>query len=47
MADIYLDTFEWAGGNTTLDAIACHLPIVTCCGEFMRGCHSIGVKLRD
>ncbi|MHC5769415.1 MAG: hypothetical protein ACYTXI_28135 [Nostoc sp.] len=30
LADIYLDTFDWAGGNTTLDAIACHLPIVTC-----------------
>ncbi|WP_448274287.1 O-linked N-acetylglucosamine transferase family protein [Nostoc sp. DSM 114160] len=42
MADIYLDTFDWAGGNTTLDAIACHLPIVTCPGEFMRGRHSYG-----
>ncbi|MEH2065456.1 MAG: hypothetical protein V7K50_24885 [Nostoc sp.] len=42
LADIYLDTFNWAGGNTTLDAIACHLPIVTCPGEFMRGRHSYG-----
>ncbi|MEH1911368.1 O-linked N-acetylglucosamine transferase, SPINDLY family protein [Nostoc sp.] len=42
LADIYLDTFEWAGGNTTLDAIACHLPIVTCPGEFMRSRHSYG-----
>lgn len=42
LADIYLDTFDWAGGNTTLDAIACHLPIVTCPGEFMRGRHSYG-----
>ncbi|MEH2159498.1 MAG: glycosyl transferase family 1 [Nostoc sp.] len=42
LADIYLDTFDWAGGNTTLDAIACHLPIITCPGEFMRGRHSYG-----
>ncbi|OUL28866.1 hypothetical protein [Nostoc sp. 106C] len=42
LADIYLDTLDWAGGNTTLDAIATHLPIVTCPGEFMRGRHSYG-----
>lgn len=42
LADIYLDTLDWAGGNTTLDAIATHLPIVTCAGEFMRGRHSYG-----
>ncbi|MDZ8052822.1 MAG: glycosyl transferase family 1 [Aulosira sp. ZfuVER01] len=42
LADIYLDTLDWAGGNTTLDAIACHLPIVTCQGELMRGRHSYG-----
>lgn len=42
LTDIYLDTFDWAGGNTTLDAIACHLPIITCPGEFMRGRHSYG-----
>ncbi|BAY25383.1 group 1 glycosyl transferase [Calothrix sp. NIES-2100] len=42
LADIYLDTLDWAGGNTTLDAIACNLPIVTCPGEFMRGRHSYG-----
>ncbi|BAY13709.1 O-linked N-acetylglucosamine transferase, SPINDLY family protein [Calothrix sp. NIES-2098] len=42
LTDIYLDTLDWAGGNTTLDAIACHLPIVTCPGELMRGRHSYG-----
>lgn len=42
LADIYLDTLDWAGGNTTLDAIASHLPIVTSAGEFMRGRHSYG-----
>lgn len=40
LSDIYLDTISWSGGNTTLEAIACHLPIVTCRGEFMRGLHS-------
>jgi predicted O-linked N-acetylglucosamine transferase (SPINDLY family) len=40
LSDVYLDTFSWSGGNTTLEAIACHLPIVTCPGEFMRGRHS-------
>jgi predicted O-linked N-acetylglucosamine transferase (SPINDLY family) len=40
IADIYLDTVGWNGGFTTLNAIACNLPIVTCPGEFMRGRHS-------
>ncbi|MFB2922295.1 tetratricopeptide repeat protein [Aerosakkonema funiforme] len=43
VSDVYLDTFSWSGGNTTLQAIACHLPIVTCPGEFMRGRHSYGI----
>lgn len=40
LSDVYLDTFSWSGGNTTLEAMACNLPIVTCPGEFMRGRHS-------
>jgi len=40
LSDIYLDTLTWSGGNTSLEAIACHLPIVTCPGEFMRGRHT-------
>lgn len=36
-SDIFLDTFSWSGGLTSLDAIACDLPIVTCPGELMRG----------
>jgi protein O-GlcNAc transferase len=43
VSDIYLDTLSWSGGNTTLEAIACNLPIVTCPGEFMRGRHSYGI----
>jgi protein O-GlcNAc transferase len=42
ISDIFLDTFGWNGGNTTLQAIACNLPVVTCPGEFMRGRHSYG-----
>lgn len=40
LSDVYLDTITWSGGNTSLEAIACNLPIVTCTGEFMRGRHS-------
>lgn len=40
LSDVYLDTFTWSGGNTTLEAIACNLPVVTSPGEFMRGRHS-------
>ena len=40
LSDVYLDTFTWSGGNTTLEAIACNLPVVTCPGKFMRGRHS-------
>jgi CRISPR-associated protein Csy1 len=34
--DAMLDTLRWSGGNTTLDAIACGLPVVTLPGRFMR-----------
>lgn len=40
LSDVFLDTFTWSGGNTTLEAIACNLPVVTCPGEFMRGLHA-------
>lgn len=43
VSDIFLDTFCWSGGNTTLEAIASGLPVVTCPGEFMRGRHSYGI----
>ena len=35
--DAMLDTLHWSGGNTSLDALACGLPIVTLPGAFMRG----------
>jgi predicted O-linked N-acetylglucosamine transferase (SPINDLY family) len=40
LSDIYLDNLSWSGGNTTLEAIACHLPVVTRPSELMRGRHS-------
>jgi predicted O-linked N-acetylglucosamine transferase (SPINDLY family) len=40
LSDVYLDTLDWSGGNTSLEAIACHLPIVTRPGELMRCRHS-------
>ena len=43
VSDIFLDTLTWSGCNTTLEAIACGLPIVTCPGEFMRSRHAYGI----
>jgi predicted O-linked N-acetylglucosamine transferase (SPINDLY family) len=35
--DVMLDTLHWSGGNTSLDALACGLPVVTLPGALMRG----------
>jgi len=32
-----VDGLHWSGGNTSLDALHCGLPVVTCPGPFMRG----------
>ena len=37
VCDLMLDTLHWSGGNTSLDALACGLPVVTWPGVFMRG----------
>ena len=37
LCDVMLDTLHWSGGNTSLDALASGLPVVTLPGEFMRG----------
>ena len=37
VCDAILDTLRWSGGNTSLDALAAGLPIVTLPGRFMRG----------
>lgn len=37
VSDVFLDTFEFSGGNTSLEAIAFGLPVVTCPKSLMRG----------
>ncbi|MGA1410182.1 MAG: tetratricopeptide repeat protein [Prochlorotrichaceae cyanobacterium] len=46
VADIYLDTIAWNGGNSTLEAIACGLPVVTYPGSQMRSRHSAAILQR-
>ena len=43
LCDAMLDTLHWSGGNTSLDALACGLPLVTLPGRFMRGRQSAGM----
>lgn len=37
---VILDTFEWSGGNTSLESFAMGKPVVTLPGPFMRGRHT-------
>jgi CRISPR-associated protein Csy1 len=41
--DLALDTFDFSGGNTTLDSLSVGLPVVTLPGEFMRGRQSMAM----
>ena len=41
--DMMLDSVGWSGGNTTLEAIAQDLPVITCQGALMRGRVSAGI----
>lgn len=43
LCDVMLDTLHWSGGNTSLDALAMGLPIVTLPGAFMRGRQTMGM----
>ncbi len=43
VCDAMVDTLHWSGGNTSLDALACGLPVVTLPGTFMRGRQSAGM----
>lgn len=43
LSDVFLDTIGFSGGFTSLDAIACGLPIVTLPTELMRGRQSYGM----
>ena len=42
-SDIVLDSCNWSGGNTSLDAISLNKPIVTLPTHFMRGRHTYGI----
>jgi predicted O-linked N-acetylglucosamine transferase (SPINDLY family) len=43
VSDIFLDSVAWSGGNTTLEAIGCDLPVVTYPTEYMRGRHTYAI----
>ena len=45
-ADVYLDSLGWSGGNTTLEALSAHLPMVTWAGPYMRSRHTSGILTR-
>jgi predicted O-linked N-acetylglucosamine transferase (SPINDLY family) len=40
VADVFLDSIGWSGCNSTMEALACDLPIVTMPGKLMRGRHT-------
>jgi predicted O-linked N-acetylglucosamine transferase (SPINDLY family)/MoaA/NifB/PqqE/SkfB family radical SAM enzyme len=44
--DLYLDSIGWSGGNTTLEAVACDLPVVTWPTELMRARHTLAILTR-
>jgi CRISPR-associated protein Csy1 len=41
--DVMLDTLRWSGGQTSVDALDCGLPVVTLPGAMMRGRQSAGM----
>ena len=43
ICDVMLDTVHWSGGNTSLDALASGLPVVTLPGALMRGRQSMAM----
>jgi len=42
-ADVFLDSIGWSGCNSTLEAVACDLPVVTTPTTMMRGRHSAAI----
>lgn len=46
VSDVFLDTPGWSGGKSTLEAVACGLPIVTLPGPWMRQRHSYAILMR-
>ena len=43
LADVFLDSIGWSGCNSTLEAAAFGLPIVTLPGKLMRGRHTVAI----
>lgn len=43
ICDVFLDALSWSGGITTLKAIACNLPVITCPSNLMRGRHTYAI----
>ena len=43
VCDVFLDTLDWSACVTTMQALACDLPIVTCRGRYFRGRQSYGI----
>jgi pentatricopeptide repeat protein len=43
VADLFLDSIGWSGCNTTLEALANDLPVVTMAGDLMRGWHTAAI----
>jgi CRISPR-associated protein Csy1 len=41
--DVVLDTLRWSGGNTSIDAFAAGVPVLTLPGRFMRGRQTAGM----
>ena len=46
LCDVMIDARRWSGGNTSLDALASGLPIVTWRGDLMRGRQTAGMLER-
>ncbi len=44
--DIFLDSIEWSGCNSTLESLVHNLPVVTLRGTLMRGRHSSAILSR-
>jgi len=40
LADVFLNSMGWSGFNSTMEALACDLPVVTMPGELARGRHT-------
>jgi protein O-GlcNAc transferase len=43
ISDVFLDSIGWSGGNTTLETLAHHIPVVTLPGKMMRGRHTMAI----